>query len=91
MPSQSIGQSMAKDSITRERCHLQTEQRWDKTFNQIGRDNVIQTITVKTYLSGKHKQCDEEDKEGDRAHSLQVFENSWSSGADGGEKKIMCL
>lgn len=41
-------------------------------------DNVIQTIIVWTYLSGKHKQSDEEDKEGDRAHSLQVFENSWS-------------
>lgn len=41
-------------------------------------DNVIQTITVRTYLSGKHKQSDEENKEGDRAHSLQVFEHSWS-------------
>lgn len=41
-------------------------------------DNVIQTTIVWTYLSGKHKQSDEEDKEGDRAHSLQVFENSWS-------------
>lgn len=41
-------------------------------------NNVIQTIIVWTYLSGKHKQSDEEDKEGDRAHSLQVFENSWS-------------
>lgn len=31
-----------------------------------------------TYLSGKHKQCDEEDKERDGAHCLQIFKKSWS-------------
>lgn len=41
-------------------------------------ENVIQTIVVRTYLSGKHKQSDEEYKERDGAHGLQVFENSWS-------------
>lgn len=41
-------------------------------------NNTDQTIIVWTYLSGEHKQSDEEDKEGDRAHGLQIFENSWS-------------
>lgn len=41
-------------------------------------NNANQTIIVWTYLSGEHKQSDEEDKEGDRAHRLQIFENSWS-------------
>lgn len=46
---------------------------------QLRTDNsAIQTIIAWTYLSGEHKQSDEEDKEGDRAHSLQVFENPWS-------------
>lgn len=47
-------------------------------MSQMTADNIIQTIKVWTYLSGKYKQSDEEDKEGDRAHSLKVFENSWS-------------
>lgn len=41
-------------------------------------DNVVRTIIVWTYLSGEHEQCDEEDEEGDGAHRLQVFEDSWS-------------
>lgn len=41
-------------------------------------ENVIQTTKARTYLSGKHKQSDEEYKERDGAHGLQVFENSWS-------------
>lgn len=31
-----------------------------------------------TYLSGKHKQSDEEDKERDGAHCLQIFKKSRS-------------
>lgn len=37
-------------------------------------DSIIQ---MKPYLSGKHKQSDEKDKERDRAHGFQVLENSW--------------
>lgn len=50
-------------------------------------DNVLQTVLVPTYLSGKHKQRDEKDEEGDRAHRLQVFENTWSWRAEKSTEK----
>lgn len=34
--------------------------------------------SIWTYLSGKHKQSDEEDKERDGAHCLQIFKKSRS-------------
>ena len=51
-------------------------------------DDSVRAAMLWTYLSGQHKKGDEEDEEGDRAHCLQVFENTGPRAERGGRGTV---